>query len=257
MVTIRKNLIPEDLYSWKSPYKMTPTRIVVHNTANNASADSEIKFMKKTKAQGGRQTSFHFAVDDKEAVQGLPLDRNGWHAGDGNGKGNRQGIGIEICYSKSGGSRFTKAEQNAVELIVYLLKKYNWGIDKVTKHQDYSGKYCPHRTLDMGWQRFIKMVEAELKGKTEEKKTTTTKTSSFFGKKGYFSYGDTHVNIGKIAEFMYKNFPSYTSKKALGNYYGKNIQTSIKEFQKRTGIERDGSIGPKTLAMLKKYGFKY
>lgn len=257
MVTIRQDLISESLYSWKSPYKMTPTRIVVHNTANNASADSEIKYMKKSKAEGGRQTSFHYAVDDKEAVQGLPLDRNGWHAGDGNGKGNREGIGIEICYSKSGGTKFTKAEQNAVELIVYLLKKYNWGIDKVTKHQDYSGKYCPHRTLDMGWQRFIKMIEEKLKGKTEEKKTTTTSTNSFFPKKGYFSYGDTHENVGKIAEFMYKNFPSYTSQKALGNYYGKNLQTAIKEFQKRTGLERDGSTGPKTLTMLRKYGFKY
>lgn len=163
MVKIRQNLIPSSLYSWKSPYKMTPTRIVVHNTSNDASADAEIKYMHKTEAQGGRQTSFHYAVDDKEAVQGLPENRNGWHAGDGNGKGNRQGIAIEICYSKSGGDRFIKAEENAVELIVDILNRYGWGIDKVTKHQDYSGKYCPHRTLDMGWDRFIKMIEDKLK----------------------------------------------------------------------------------------------
>lgn len=43
-----------------------------------------------------------------------------------------------------------------------ILKRYGWGIDKVTKHQDYTNKYCPHRTLDMGWDRFIKMVENEL-----------------------------------------------------------------------------------------------
>ncbi len=90
----------------------------------------------------------------------------------------------------------------------------------------------------------------------EYKEATTTSKNSFFPSKGYFSYGDTHENVGKIAEFMYKTFPAYTSKKALGNYYGKNIQTAIKEFQKRTGLERDGSVGPKTLAKLKKYGFK-
>ena len=28
------------------------------------------------------ETSFHYAVDDKEIVQGLPLDRNGWHSSD-------------------------------------------------------------------------------------------------------------------------------------------------------------------------------
>ena len=79
---------------------------------------------------------------------------------DGNmGVGNRQGIGIEICYSKSGGARFTKAEDNGAQLVASLLKKYGWGIEKVTKHQDYSGKYCPHRTLDLGWQRFLDMVK--------------------------------------------------------------------------------------------------
>ena len=163
MVKVRQNLLPSSLYSWKSPYSMTPTRIVVHNTANDASADSEIKYMHKTEAQGGRQVSYHYAVDDKEAVQGLPENRNGWHSGDGgNGKGNRQGIAIEICYSKSGGDRFIKAEQNAVELIVDILKRYGWGIDKVTKHQDYANKYCPHRTLDMGWDRFINMIKDKL-----------------------------------------------------------------------------------------------
>lgn len=158
MVNIIKQLVPESKYGTKCPYEMTPTRIVVHNTANDATARNEISYM----TNNNYETSFHYAVDDKEIVQGLPLNRNGWHASDGNGKGNREGIAIEICYSKSGGDRFIKAEQNAVDLIVYLLKKYNWGIDRVTKHQDYTNKYCPHRTLDLGWDRFIKMIEDKL-----------------------------------------------------------------------------------------------
>ena len=163
MVNIIKKLVPESKYGIKCPYSMTPTRIVVHNTANDASARNEIAYM----TNNDYETSFHYAVDDKEIVQGLPLDRNGWHSSDGNGKGNREGIAIEICYSKSGGDRFIKAEENAVDLIVYLLKKYNWGIDRVTKHQDYCGKYCPHRTLDMGWNRFINMIKAKLEDKSE------------------------------------------------------------------------------------------
>lgn len=259
MVNIRKNLMLSSLYSWKSPYSMKPTRIVVHNTENDASADNEIKYMNKTKAQGGVQVSFHYAVDDKEIVQGLPENRNGFHAGDGaKGKGNREGIAIEICYSKSGGTRFTKAEQNAVDLIVDILKRYNWGIDKVTKHQDYSGKYCPHRTLDMGWDRFINMIKTKLNGTSNEVKMNT----NFLGAKGYFSLGDNHKNIGKIAEFMRRVFPSYTDKKALGNYYGPFIKSAVKEFQKRSKAEAnynaeiDGNFGPKTLEALKKYGFK-
>ena len=159
MVNIIKQIVPESKYNIKCPYKMTPTRIVVHNTANDATARNEIAYM----TNNNNETSFHYAVDDKEIVQGIEENRNAWHASDGNGKGNREGIAIEICYSKSGEDRFIKAEQNAVDLIVDILKRYNWEIDKVTKHQDYGNhKYCPHRTLDMGWNRFIKMIEDKL-----------------------------------------------------------------------------------------------
>ena len=141
---------------------MTPSRIVVHNTANDASARNEVSYM----ISNDQEVSFHYAVDDKEVVQGIPENRNAWHCGDGaNGKGNREGIAIEICYSKSGGSRFTQAEKNAVDLIAEILKRYGWGVGAVTKHHDYNGKYCPHRTLDQGWDRFIKMIEAKMSSK--------------------------------------------------------------------------------------------
>lgn len=160
---IIKNLAPAHKHNIKCPYNMTPQFIVVHNTANDATARDEIAYM----ISNNKEVSFHYAVDDIEVVQGISENRNAWHASDGGqGKGNRKGIAIEICYSKSGGDRFIKAEQNAIELIVDILKRYNWGVDKVTKHQDYCGKYCPHRTLDMGWDRFIKMVEAKLNGNT-------------------------------------------------------------------------------------------
>ena len=156
---IVKCIIPKEKYSLKCPYAMTPTRIVVHNTANDASAIKEITYM----INNNSSTGFHYAVDDIQVVQGIPENRNAFHCGDGrNGIGNRQGIGIEICYSKSGGEKFTTAEKNASKFIAQLLIKYGWSIDKVTKHQDYSGKYCPHRTLDLGWNRFLNMIKANM-----------------------------------------------------------------------------------------------
>lgn len=266
-MNIRKNLLPESLKSWKFPYDMKPEFIVVHNTANDASADNEVKYMHKSKAQGGRQTSYHYAVDDKEVVQAIEEKYNGWHAGDGaRGKGNRKGIAIEICYSKSGGDRFTKAEENAAELIVDILKRYGWGIDKVMKHQDFMKKYCPHRTLDLGWNRFIDMVSAKLGVKQEAKPSEPAPkpaTENFFTSKGYFSLGDEHENIGKVALFMRRVFPKYTSTKALGNYYGKYIEKSIRTFQKNAKKEGryndkvDGFLGSKTLRALESYGFRY
>lgn len=163
-MTIKQNLVDPSKYGLKCPNPMTPIGICVHNTANDAPAKNEISYM----IGNTSQTSFHIAVDDVEAVQGIPLDRNAWHAGDGNGDGNRKHIGIEICYSKSGGEKFTKAEQNASELIAQLLKERNWGIDRVKKHQDFSGKYCPHRTLDLGWDRFLKMIEEKMGGSMDD-----------------------------------------------------------------------------------------
>lgn len=150
---------PSSKYSIKCPYEMKPEGITVHNTANDAAAINEINYM----LGNNSQTSFHYAVDDVQVVQGIDENRNAWHSGDGgNGFGNRKTIGIEICYSKSGGDRFNKAEENAAEFIASLLKKYGWGIDKVGTHQMRSGKYCPHRTLDMGWQRFLDKVNKYL-----------------------------------------------------------------------------------------------
>ena len=87
--------------------------------------------------------------------------------------------------------------------------------------------------------------------------TTTTEkaTDSFLPSRGYFTKGDVSENVGKIASFMRKTFPSYTKAEALGNTYGPNLIAAVKEFQKRTGLEVDGNFGPKTLAELKKYGF--
>ena len=156
---IVQNLVPASKYSIKCPHPMTPEFIVVHNTANDASARNEVAYM----ISNNNQVSFHYAVDDKEIVQGIPENRNAWHAGDGaNGQGNRKGLSIEICYSKSGGQRFIEAEKLAAKFIAFKLNEKGWGIDRVKKHQDFSGKYCPHRTLDMGWQRFLDMVQTEL-----------------------------------------------------------------------------------------------
>ena len=180
MMDIVKNLVSSSLYYCKCPYSMNPTRIVVHNTANDASARNEIQYMINNR----NEVSYHYAVDDKEIVQGIPENRNAWHAGDGgNGVGNRQGIAIEICYSKSGGARFDAAEALAAKFIASKLKEKGWGIAQVTKHQDYSNKYCPHRTLDKGWQRFLNMIQKELGQTTSSSPSAPSAPNTSSGEK--------------------------------------------------------------------------
>ena len=156
---ITKMLVPESKYPIKCPYEMDPEFIVIHNTANDASAMSEISYM----IGNNNKVSYHCAIDNYRVVQGVPFNRSTWNAGDGrNGKGNRKGISLEICYSRSGGEQFEEAEDLCASYVAMLLKQYNWGIDRVYKHQDFANKYCPHRTLDMGWERFLNKIKSHL-----------------------------------------------------------------------------------------------
>ena len=114
------------------------------------------------------------------------------------------------------------------------------------------------KVINSGGLKFKDLPKTSSKptSKPASKPTSKPISTSFFPKRGYFKYGDTHANIGKISSFMYKKFPLYTSKQALGNTFGNNLLKSIKEFQKRTKLNVDGYIGPKTVQMLEKYGFK-
>lgn len=173
-------------YPLKARYTMKPKFITIHNTANDASAVSEIAYMKRNAAS----TSFHVAIDDKHAIHAIPFDRNAWHCGDGSGdkSGNRTSIGLEICYSKSGGEKYKQAEENAIEYTAQLLKKFGWGIDRVKFHKEWSGKNCPHRILDEGRgqafknaiaKRLDELNKKEVAGVAVTKGTYRIKTGTF------------------------------------------------------------------------------
>ena len=149
----KENLVSSSKYSIKCPYPMKPRYVVCHNTANDASATNEISYM----IRNNNSVSYHLAVDDTYVIQGIPFNRNAWHAGDGSsGLGNRYGIAVEICYSKSGGSKYTAAEENAVYVMARLLYQYDLGIDALKQHADFSAKNCPHRIRDEGRWNSVK-----------------------------------------------------------------------------------------------------
>ena len=144
---IIQNLVSSDKYSIKCPHSMTPQYITIHNTANDASAANEVAYM----IRNDNKVSFHVAVDDVQAVQGVSFNRNAWHCGDGGtGTGNRKSIGIEICYSKSGGTRYDNAVKNAIELTAELMHRFNIPASKIVYHKHWNGKHCPHRLIDSG-----------------------------------------------------------------------------------------------------------
>ncbi|WHX85768.1 N-acetylmuramoyl-L-alanine amidase [Bacillus paralicheniformis] len=202
-ISVKKNLVASSKYSVKCPYSMDAKYITFHNTANDASAANEIAYM----IRNNNEVSYHFAVDDKEVVQGIPTNRNAWHCGDRNGPGNRSSIGVEVCYSKSGGAKYKAAEKLAIKFIAQLLKERGWGVDRVKKHHDWSGKYCPHRVLDEGrWDAVKAAIAAELKALGGKSSSSASKPS---GSTYIVKKGDTLSEIAVKTGVSMANLQSY------------------------------------------------
>lgn len=155
---IIKSFIQEGQTNQRPGHPMQPRYITIHNTANtNEGADAEMHARYLHNGASGRVVSWHFTVDDRQIYQHIPLNENGWHAGDGGeGTGNRESIGIEICENSDGA--FGKAVAHAVWLIKKLMTEHDIGIENVVPHQYWSGKNCPRRLLDQ-WTGFKKRIE--------------------------------------------------------------------------------------------------
>lgn len=142
----------------RSGKKINPTTITIHSTANpNSTALNERNWL--INPSNKRVASWHIAVDDKMAVEAIPLYEQAYHAG--NRVGNNTSIGIEICES---GDR-QQTLKNAVQLVATMLYDRKWEIDKLRRHFDWSGKNCP-RILSYnnwaGWIAFKRHVKEEL-----------------------------------------------------------------------------------------------
>lgn len=122
--------------------------IVVHYTANSTdTALNNTKYFKSV----NRSASANYFVDDNDIYQCV-LDKDiAWHCGGNklnNGGGtyygkctNANSIGVEMCCTNYGVSE--KTEANAIELVKYLMNKYNIPASNVIRHYDVTGKNCP------------------------------------------------------------------------------------------------------------------
>lgn len=148
--------------------------IVVHNTGNPTStARQERNWL--TNPSNKVTASFHYAVDDNNIIQCIPDDEVTWQAGDGQGKGNINGLSFEICES----GNYKQAEANAVKFIAEKLIEYGLTIDKVKPHKFFSGKNCPHIILPY-WSDFIAKIQAEYDRVTKKEVTQEHWAEKYF-----------------------------------------------------------------------------
>ncbi|GKU75643.1 N-acetylmuramoyl-L-alanine amidase [Paenibacillus sp. L3-i20] len=180
---------------------MKAETLTIHNTGNpKSNAANERAWL--TNPSNARTASYHIVVDEHEAIECLPLSEVGWHAGDGHGPGNRKSIGIEICES----GNYAKTVERAIELIASMLKERGWGVDRLRRHYDWSGKLCPRLMYDEGkwtsWEMFINQVreKLQLKPKPSNDEIKIVVNGKMLDQKGTLKNGVTSVPIRVLAE---------------------------------------------------------
>jgi N-acetylmuramoyl-L-alanine amidase len=175
-VNLRADMVPKGRHGRKVVRPMRPRYITIHSTQNyRADANQHSIALKRgalrsPKTKNGNRIGYliwHFTVDDREAIQHMPISEQGEHA-DFHGPGNRLSIGIEMCEHR-GSSRRATIERTA-KLTAILMKKQGIPLRHVVPHYHWPrkgrnppNKNCPHFLLDNGkpgkkWRWFLGRV---------------------------------------------------------------------------------------------------
>lgn len=181
-------------------------------------------------------------------------------------------VAITIEIANDGGAPDWHVSDKAVEAAIrlavdicnrYKIKSINYTGDakgNFTEHRYFTATLCPGPYLHNNMKSNAKKINDRI---TPAPTPTPTPTDGFLPKKGYWCRYDKDERVNQLSKFMYKTFPSYTPKSALGPLYGDNLWKAIKEFQRRAKAAKryndaiDGNTGPKTYAALQSYGFKF
>ena len=120
--------------------------IVMHYTANDGDTDENNGTYFHNNIVGA---SAHYFVDGDSVTRSVPDENVAWHCGASTYKHascrNRNSIGVELCDERRNGVIYPTPETiaNALELVEYLMDKYNVPKENVIRHCDVTGKLCP------------------------------------------------------------------------------------------------------------------
>ena len=149
MLPIQRKISPYNHYSGN-----TVKYIILHYTGNRGdTAKNNADYF----YGGNRGASAHYFVDPNSIWQVVEDYNGAWHIGNSvHSPTNRNSIGIEMC-CQSNGEVSSQTEQNALELTLYLMKKYNVPISNVWTHYECTrggeNKICPNWSSN-NWARW-------------------------------------------------------------------------------------------------------
>ena len=151
--------------------KSAKSTITVHETANTSRGANANAHARLQAGGNSRQASWHWQVDDIEAVQSYEHDDRVWHAS----SRALDSIAIEICVNRDGD--LAQAYRNAIELIKWIMSEEGLEPRNVVQHYWWTKKNCPTNMRNgrpMNWDSFIDA----LGGKALKPSTTSTSTTN-------------------------------------------------------------------------------
>ena len=142
----------------------SPKYIVIHET-DNFSKGADAGRHAQAQAAGHLSTSVHYyagsdgiyqATDHRDGTFSVGREYGGEHSVQD--ATNRNTINIEICVNVDGD--YTKARTNAVELVKQLIQTTGIPAERVIRHFDAKGKYCPRKMMDKPelWEDFKRQI---------------------------------------------------------------------------------------------------
>lgn len=161
--------INRDFISRNNTYagRNNPKYIVVHETDNysvgaGAKRHAEAQFLghlSMSVQYYAGSDGIYQAAEHSDGTYSVGTEYGGNHCvHDAN---NRNTINIEICVNEDGD--YTKARQNAIELVRHLIKETGIPAGRVIRHFDAKGKYCPRRMMGSPelWEDFKRQVAGQ------------------------------------------------------------------------------------------------
>lgn len=238
MVTIKKQLVSSAVIAKSTSGNGNSRKYITIHETGNPSKGANAQSHANLQANGNsRQASWHWQVDNKQAIQSFAHSVRCWHAG--SSAGNNSSIGIEICINSDG--NYAEAINNAAELVKHIMKEENIPLANVVQHNKWSGKNCPTilRAGNKGinWSSFLNKVS----GATVAAKPVTVA-------RDYFLDGDTGAGVKALQQKL--NQAGYPL--TADGIFGKATETAVRAFQLANDLSVDGIAGKATLTLLDK-----
>ena len=199
------------------PGKNAPMYIVIHETDNFKNGSGAKKHAEAQYHGHLSQMSAHYYCGDDGVYQAAAHEDGTWSIGKDYGGGhsvkdasNINTINVEICVNEDGD--YVKARANAIALVRELMSATGIPAERVIRHFDAKGKYCPRKMMDTPslWEDFKKQISQS--AAVEQKDDTPTASKMY---RVRLAWDDPDSQKGAFEELPYaidtcNRYPGYS-----------------------------------------------